>query len=478
MRDVIEVSQQQIDDYRKLGYNEDILPKGKDDRDWSTFNYFTLWMGSVHNIPNYVAVGGFLFLGASPINIMFALLLSSFFVAALMVLNGAAGTKYGVPFSLLLRSSYGDKGALLPGLFRGIIAAIMWFGLQTFTGSLSIVILIGKIFPGFLTLGGNFSFFGISLPGLIAFTIFWIINLLIGLGGGSTLNKFTAILNPLIYIVFGSMTVWAIKVAGGLGPILSYSANTDTNHPTIFVYLLVISSVLSVWAAPGVSTSDFTRNAKSMKSQVIGQSAGLIVSYLIFAFSSVSILVGSSIYYGVETWNVLDIINRWDNLFAIGFSILVLLMTTISTNATGNIIPAGYQISSMFPEKIDYKKGVIIAGIISFIIMPWKLMENPDSIYLFLDLIGALMGPIAGVMISHYFLVIKQRLNLDKLYDKDKTPMYKNGVNTKAFIITLLAAGIALGAKFIPSLMFISNISWIISFLIAFILYAILGTPN
>ena len=147
MKDVIEVSQQQIDDYRKLGYNEDILPKGKDNREWSTFNYFTLWMGSVHNIPNYVAVGGFLFLGASPINIMFALLLSSFFVAALMVLNGAAGTKYGVPFSLLLRSSYGDKGALLPGLFRGVIAAIMWFGLQTFTGSLSIVILIGKIFP-------------------------------------------------------------------------------------------------------------------------------------------------------------------------------------------------------------------------------------------------------------------------------------------------------------------------------------------
>ena len=395
-----------------------------------------------------------------------------------MVLNGAAGTKYGVPFSILLKASYGERGALLPGFFRGIIGAIMWYGLQTFAGSLALLILIGKLVPSFLTLGGGFSFFGISLPGLIAFTIFWVLNLMIGLGGSSMLKKFTALLNPLIYIVFGGMTLWAVRAAGGIAPILNYVPSQTTSKPTLFLFLLIISSVLSVWAAPLASVSDFTRNAKSFKSQALGQSVGLIFSYAIFAFSSVTILVGSSIYYGVETWNVLDIISKWDNLFAISFSILVLLMTTISTNATGNIVPAGYQLASMFPNKIDYKKGVVIASVISFLIMPWKLMENSDSIYLFLDIIGAIMGPIAGVMLAHYFIIEKQVLNLDELYEKNTLPLYPKGINANAFIATLIAVAVTLTAKFIPSLAFVSNISWIVSFLISFMLYTLLSKKN
>ena len=471
----IEVNEQQIEKYRKLGYNEDILPKSIEKRDWSTHNYFTLWMGSVHNVPNYVAVGGFLFLGLSPINIIFALLISSLFIAGLMILNGAAGTKYGVPFSILLKASYGERGALLPGFFRGIIAAIMWYGLQTYAGSQALLILIGKLAPSFLELGGSFSFFGISLPGLIAFTIFWILNLFIGLGAGSILNKFTAILNPLIYVLFGGMTIWAIKMAGGVMPILNYVPVGSSNNPPLLVYLMIISSVLSVWAAPGVSVSDFTRNAKSFKSQAIGQSSGLIVSYLIFAFSSVSILVGSSIYYGAETWNVLDIISRWDSLFAVSFAILVLLMTTISTNATGNIVPAGYQLAAMFPNKVDYKKGVIIASIISFIICPWKLMENSASIYAFLDIIGAIVGPVAGIMIAHYFLVSKQNLDSDSLYEKSETPLYPKGINMTAFIVTLIGAAIPFIGKVIPALSFLSSLSWIIGFIVAFTLYSLLS---
>ena len=241
---------------------------------------------------------------------------------------------------------------------------------------------------------------------------------------------------------------------------------------------MIISSVLSVWAAPGVSVSDFTRNSKSFKSQAIGQAGGLILSYAIFAFSSVSILVGSSIYYGTETWNVLDIISRWNNLFAISFAILVLLMTTISTNATGNIVPSGYQLAAMFSKKIDYKRGVIIASIISFIIMPWKLMENPSSIYLFLDIIGAIIGPVAGIMISHYFLVIKQDINLDKLYEKCETPLYRNGINMRAFIVTLIAVAVPLLGKVFTALSFLCSLSWIVGFIIAFTLYTLLSKRN
>ncbi|MFK4565980.1 putative allantoin permease [Enterococcus sp. UD-01] len=470
-----QISEEELERYHDRGYNEDLLPKPASKRMMGAMNYFTLWMGSVHNIPNYTAVGGFLFLGLSPLNIMLALVISALVVALFMTFNGRAGSKYGIPFAIHLRSTYGDLGAKLPGFLRGCVAAIAWFGLQNYTGSLALLILIGKIWPDFLTIGGTTRFLGISIPGLLAFTIFWLINMLIGLGGGKILNKFTAILSPLIYIVFGGMAIWAIKVSGGIGPILAYDvAGATHTHAPLLVYFMIINSVLAVWAAPGASVSDFTQNAKSTRAQTIGQTASLLVAYGIFAFSSVAILIGGSIHYGIEEWNILNIVDRWDNSFAIIVSMLVFLLTTVSTNATGNIIPAAYQLCALFPKKLDYKKGVWIAGIISFLIMPWKLMENSDSIFLFLNTIGAVLGPVAGVMIAHYYFVQKQSIDLDQLYMDPAADNQKNiykGLNKSAYAATIIALIICLIGNFIPALRVISDVSWLAGFASAFCLY-------
>ena len=341
--------------------------------------------GAVHNIPNYTAVGGFLLLGLSPFQVMLSLVISSFLIALLLVVNGYAGSKYGIPFAMHLRHTYGDIGAKLPGVLRGVVAGIAWFGLQTFAGSQALLILMNKIFPGFNDIGDGTTILGITIPGLIAFLLFWVINFAIGIGGGGTLNKFTAILNPMIYIVFGGMAIWGIKVGGGLNKILSYELSSEGSilYQTILAFILVFNSLLGVWAAPGASVSDFTQNAKSTRAQIFGQVSGIVVAHILFAFSSVTILIGGSIYFGQQEWNILNIINQWDSVWAIFFATGVLLMTTISTNATSNIIPAAYQISALFPKYINYRRGVWIASIASIITMPWKMMENSDSIFMF-----------------------------------------------------------------------------------------------
>lgn len=458
--------------YEKLGYNKDLLPVPLKERNWNTFNYFTLWMGSVYNVPSYMGVGVFLFLGLSPINVMLSLIISSIFVALIMVLNGAAGSKYGIPFSIALKASFGERGAKLPGFLRGCVAAIMWYGIQNFAGSTALYILITKLFPGFQNMASGVSILGLSLPQMICFLVFWAVNLAIGLGGGAILRKFTAILNPFIYIVFGGMTIWAIKMAGGIGAIMSFESASTSNYNPIFVYLMIISSILSVWGAPAVSASDFTKSAKSYKAQFKGQSLGLLVAYLIFAFSSVCILIGASIKFDTNMWSILDIINKWDSLFAISLATLVLLMTTISTNATGNIIPAGYQLVALFPKKINYKKGVILASVISALIQPWKLMENEAGIYAFLDIIGAVVGPVAGVMICHYFFIAKQDLDLDKLYGASgTTSLYKHGVSYVAYAATLVGVALPFIFKLFASLKFLSSLSWIIGFTASFVIY-------
>ena len=474
-----QVTHADITKFRARGYtNEDILPKVSEKRNTGLMNYFTLWMGSVHNIPNYAAVGGFLVLGMSPINVMIALVVSALVVAVFMTMNGLAGSKYGIPFSMHLRSTYGNTGSKLPGFLRGGIAAIAWFGLQNYTGSQALLILIGKLWPGFLDIGGGATVLGISIPGLIAFTVFWAANLLIGLGGGGILNKFTAILSPIIYLVFGGMTIWAIRVAGGIGNILAYDvAGATAGINPIVGYLMIIASVLAVWAAPGVSVADFTQNAKSSRDQILGQTGSFLVSYAVFAFASVVILIGGSINAGTTEWDVLNIINSWDSTPAIIISSLVLLMTTISTNATGNIIPAAYQLTALLPKYINYRKGVILASVISFLIMPWKLMENADSIYIFLNAIGALLGPVAGIMIAHYFFLNKQKIDLDQLYfderDKSVNSIYR-GINMQAYIATFVGLVVSLIGQFIPALAFISNIAWLAGFATGFLVYWLL----
>lgn len=461
--------------YQDRGYSEDLLPKTESQRNWKLFNYFTLWMGSVHNVPNYVMVGGFFILGLSTFNIMLAIIISALFIALAMVMNGAAGSKYGVPFAMILRASYGVRGALFPGLLRGGIAAIMWFGLQCYAGSLALLILIGKIWPGFLMLGGDFTLLGLSLPGLISFLIFWLINVGIGFGAGKVLNKFTAILNPCIYIVFGGMAVWAISLVG-MGPILDYlPAGIEKAEHSGFLFLVVINAVVAVWAAPAVSASDFTQHAHSFRAQALGQTLGLVVAYVLFALASVCIIAGASIHYGMDSWNVLDIVQRWDSLFASLFAVLVILMTTISTNATGNIIPAGYQIAAIAPTKLTYKNGVLIASIISLLIFPWKLMENQDSIYLFLDIIGGMLGPVIGVMLAHYFVVMRGNINLDDLYTSSGDhKYYDNGFNLTAFSVTVLALILSLAGKFIPFMALLSRLSWFVGVIVAFVAYALL----
>lgn len=237
----------------------------------------------------------------------------------------------------------------------------------------------------------------------------------------------------------------------------------------------MINAVVAVWAAPAVSASDFTQNAHSFREQALGQTLGLVVAYILFAVAGVCIIAGASIHYGADTWNVLDIVQRWDSLFASFFAVLVILMTTISTNATGNIIPAGYQIAAIAPTKLTYKNGVLIASIISLLICPWKLMENQDSIYLFLDIIGGMLGPVIGVMMAHYFVVMRGQINLDKLYTAPGDyKYYDNGFNLTAFSVTLVAVILSLGGKFIHFMEPLSRVSWFVGVIVAFAAYALL----
>lgn len=459
------------------GYSEDVLPTKEEERTWGIGNFFSIWMGSVHNIPNYIAIGGLFALGLSVGQVFTAIMVASIIVAAVLVLNGHAGSKYGLPFAMLLRLSYGNKGAMIPGVLRGVIAAIMWFGFQTYAGSQALSILIGKLWPTYLTLGGDWNLLGLSLPALISFLLFWLFNVLLIYGGIGFLGKFAKVLSPLVYIVFIGMAIWAINLAGGIGPILAYSGSGFTGNKLI-IFFAAVTAVIAAWAAPVVNVSDFTRMARSTKDQAVGQTVGLIVAYLLFAVASIAIIVGSEIAFGTPIWNVLDVVARFEGTFAIAISVLTLCLTTLSVNVTGNIVPAGYQLASIFPKKLTFKSGAMIAAVIGILVMPWKLMENATSIFTFLNIIGGILAPVTGVMLAQYFVISKTNIDLAELYSRNGKYNYSKGFNMKAIFTTIIASALCLIGNFVPFLKPLYDMSWFVGIISAFIIYTILELPS
>lgn len=453
-------------------YSPDLLPAKSEHRTWKFSHFFSIWMGSVHNVPSYVTIGGFFALGMSIWQVFLIIFISSILLSVMLVLNGHAGSKYGVPFTILLRSSYGKKGALLPGVLRGVITAIMWFGLQTYAGSLAITILIGKYWPGYLTLGGDFALFGLPFSGLLSFLLFWIINVGLIFAGIERLGKLTKLMTPLVIVVFGGMAIWSINLAGGIAPILQYNAKGVEGN-SFFIVLSCISAIMATWVAQILSVSDVTRFSRSNKEQSIGQMTGLLFTYLLFAVTSVSIIIGSEIAFGTPIWNILDVIDRFDNRYAITLSLLTICLSTLSVNIVGNIIPAGNQLAALFPKNLDFRTGAFVAAIIGILIMPWKLMENPTSIFSFLNTVGGLLSPVIGVMLIHYFHILKTEINIQELYSSNQLNPYRNGFELPALFATLLAGLISLIGNFLPLFSPLAKISWFTGILLAVIFYLV-----
>lgn len=460
---------------QKYHINDDLLPTTQDQRIWTKGNYATTWMGNVHNIPSYVTIGGFFALGLSIGQVFWVIMISSIIISAMLVLNGGAGVKYGIGFSMSLRTAYGTRGAVIPGFLRGCISAIMWFSLQTYAGSSAVTILIGKIWPGYLHLGGSWSFFGIDLSGIISFLLFWAVNVAFVFGGMDVIGKFQKILSILIYVVFIGMAVWAIYMAGGIGPILEYTSKGIEGN-TFLVLGGAVGALVATWAAPIVSINDLTRISRKPSDSAIGHPLGLILTFLLFAVASIAIIVGSEVAFGTPIWNIVDVIDRFNSTYAIAGSVFVICLATISANLVGNLVPAGYQLAALFHKKLNFKTGAMIAATIALLLFPWKLMENSTSIYGFLSFVGAILGPVTGIMMADYYVIRRRRIDLNKLYNP-KGYNFGNGYHVSAIVITFVAAFVTLSGAVVEVLDPLYEFSWFIGTGLAFVLYLIF-TPK
>ena len=466
-------------------WNPDLAPTTIEQRSWSTWNIAALWIGMSVVITTYTLAGGFIEAGMTWWQAMITILLGNTIVLIPMVLNAHAGTKYGVSFPVLARASFGTKGANIPAILRAIVAC-GWFGIQTWIGGKAIDVLLAAVWSGWAGIDAMIA--GNPLHTWISFFIFWIIQVIIilrGIEGIKYLESWTA---PLL--LFGGLVllIWAASAAGGIGNVLSgvtVLQKKQADFWTIFPGALTAS--VGYWATLSLNIPDFTRYAKSQRSQMLGQALGLPTTMTAFAFIGVAVTSATVIIYGEAIPDPVELIRKFDSTLVILFAMVVIFAAQLSTNMAANVVSPSNDFSNLAPKKISYVMGGLITAVIGILMMPWQLMSSMGA-YIFTWLIGysGLMGAIGGILICDYFLIRKKHLELAELFKTDGIYSYSDGFNWRAIIALAVAiapvvpgflrAATTPGGQVADPNVFdtLYVYAWFVTFGIAFVLYYVL----
>jgi NCS1 family nucleobase:cation symporter-1 len=446
-------------------YNKDLAPIPASRRDWGTYNYTALWVGMSVCIPTYMLASGLIAGGMSWWEAILTILLGNSVVLIPMLLNAHAGTRYGIPFPVFVRASFGVRGANVPAVLRALVAC-GWFGIQTWIGGQAINSMLQILTPAWahFAAGKWICFFG-----------FWALNMLVVIRGIETIKFLEGVAAPFMLAIGLLLLWWVTRKAGGLGPVLSAPSKFHTNAEFFSFFVPAVTGMVGFWATVALNIPDFTRYAKSQKAQMVGQALGLPTAMTLYSFIGVAVTSASAVIFGKAIWDPVELLGQFHQPVVAFVALIALLIATLNTNVAANVVSPSNDFSNLNPRLISFRTGGLITGAVGVLLMPWKLLSDFNA-YIFGWLVGysGLLGPIAGVMISDYFLVRNRALDLDELYARGGVYEYSNGFNFRA--LGALAAGIlvALSGLVYPPLYVLYKYAWFAGFLVSGIVYYVL----
>jgi len=416
--------------------NPDIAPVPVKQRNWKAISFFALWVGMAVNIPSYMIAASLIDGGMSWQQAMWTVLLGNLIVFVPMSLSGHAGAKYGIPFPVFARASFGIKGAHIPSFLRAIVAC-GWFGIQTWIGGAAFYTIALILWPGLADAPAMMpEWVGVSLAQFACFMLFWAMNIWLIWKGINSIRILEHLAAPFLLLCGLALLAWAYQGANGFGPMLQAGSKFETSAEFWQLFWPSLTAMVGFWATLTLNISDFTRYANSQRAQVVGQLSGLPSTMTLFAFIGVAVTSATIIIFGEAIWDPVVLVRRFESHTLVFFSMIAVIIATISTNAAANVVGPANAFSNMMPSRIDFKRGGYITGIIGILIMPWKLIADPSG-YIFTWLIGysALLGPVIGIILVDYFLVRKTELKVEDLYRHNGCYA---GVNSMAIIALVI----------------------------------------
>ncbi len=451
-------------------FNEDLAPASTEDRRWNSYSLFSLWMNDAHNASNYtfaaaLFIGTGTLMGMTPLGIVIGVLVATVIIFVACCLSGQMGYETGAPYPVVSRVTWGVWGANFPAIVRGVVA-IAWYGIQTYLASISLELLLMRVFPAMES--WDASFVGLRASGWLAFLILSTVQLIIVWRGMEAVRHFQGAAGPTIWVIMIGLGLWMLAQADWQ---FHWTVNADGMTPDtgtqIRQVFVTVGLTVGTLATLMLNFSDFARYAPSSRSMVMGNLLGLPLNWTAFAMTSVLCSAAAIEVYGVAIHDPGELLSLVDNdlvfyVVSIGF-----IVATIGVNIVANFVSAAFDLSNVNPKRVSFRVGGIVAVIASIVVTPWNLYGSPAAITYFLGSLGALLGPFFGILVIDYFHVKKSRVDLRDLYSPSPTGRYyyQRGINVNALLGFLPAAVIALCIALIPApfLQVLAPFSWFIA---------------
>lgn len=423
--------------------NADLAPVGRAQRTWNWWHFCALWIGMSVCIPTYTMASGLIDSGMSWSQAMWTIFLGNTIVLLPMILNAHAGARYGIPFPVFARASFGVLGANLPAMLRALVAC-GWFGIQTWFGGAALYQLAKAMWPGVATLPAVLpAGLGLSTGEALGFLVFWAMNVWFIVKGTESIKWLESFAAPFLIVVGLALLGWAYTNAGGFGPILAQPSRFASNAEFMKVFFPSLTAMVGFWATLSLNIPDFTRYARSQKDQMVGQALGLPPTMTLYAFIGVAVTSATAIIFpgGQVVWDPVQLLGRIGGPVTVLLSMVALSVATLTTNLAANVVSPANDFSNLSPRHISFRTGGLITAFAGIAMMPWKLLASSQG-YIFTWLIGysALLGPIGGIMIADYFVLRGRALDVDDLYRRGGRYEYSGGINPRA--IVALVAGV------------------------------------
>ncbi len=400
--------------------NDDLAPTR--DQNWSWYNIFSFWMSDVHSMGGYVVAASFFTLGLASWQVLLCLLVGICIVQLCANLVAKPSQMAGVPYAVICRQAFGVFGANIP------------------------------------------AFLGLSPLGWLCFATMWLLQAMVFWHGMNAIKRFIDIAGPAVYVVMLALAGWIVYKTGLDGISFTLASKSLSAGEQTWQMITATALVVSYFSGPLLNFGDFSRYGKSMGEIRRGNRWGLPFNFLLFSVVTVVIVSGTQSLFGKMITDPIETVSRVGNDLAVAIGLLTMITATIGINIVANFVSPAFDFSNCAPQKISFRTGGMIAAVGSILLTPWNLFNSPELIHYTLDVLGAFIGPLFGILIADFYLIKRGRVSVDDLFDD--TPQgkywYRNGFNPKAIAALLPSVGLGLIISFIPALHEVANFSWFI----------------
>jgi NCS1 family nucleobase:cation symporter-1 len=436
-------------------YNEDLAPTAPAHRTWGTYNYIALWFSMSMEVTTYMLASSLIAGGMNWKQAVATILLGNLIVLIPMLLNAHAGAKYGIPFPVFVRASFGLRGANIPALLRAIVAC-GWFGIQSWIGGQSIAAMLNVLWPATT-----------HMPSVlwICFLGFWLLNMVVVWRGVESIRFLQSFSAPFLLVMSLILLAWMTHKAGGFGPMLSAPSKFQTTSSFLHFFFPMLTAMVGYWATLSLNIPDFTRYAKSQESQILGQAFGLPVAMTLYSFIGIACTSASTVVFGEPIWSPITLLGRFHQPLVAFLALISILIATLNVNIGANVVSPSNDFSNLAPRLISFRTGGLITGFLGLAMMPWKLMSSFGT-YIFGWLVGysGLLGPVAGIMVVDYFFIRNTQLDVNSLYHRGGPYEYTRGINPRAIAALVCGVVLALIGLFVPTLHWLYDYAWFVGF--------------